>query len=100
MKSVKNKLHFTKCIIHVFFKMYTCDEHDDTHVFMTLDAYDIMILNVITFMQLNHSYKDNICCHNKFSSSISLVLQCILAMNLSTSFNMLEIRLIKFRVQV
>lgn len=60
MKSVKNKLHFTKCIIHVFFKMYTCDEHDDTHVFMTLDAYDIMILNVITFMQLNHSYKDNI----------------------------------------
>lgn len=43
-----------------FFKMYTSDEHDDTHVFMTLDAYDIMILNVITFMQLNHSYKDNI----------------------------------------
>lgn len=50
MKSVKNKLYFIKCIIYVFFKMYICDEYDDIYVFMILDVYDIMILNVIIFM--------------------------------------------------
>lgn len=40
--------------------LFKCPLVMNMMIFMTLDAYDIMILNVITFMQLNHSYKDNI----------------------------------------
>lgn len=54
----KKQITFHQMYYACFF--FKCTLVMNMMIFMTLDAYDIMILNVITFMQLNHSYKDNI----------------------------------------
>lgn len=52
------KNHISPNVLYMYFKKCTLMMY--MMIFMTLDAYNIMILNVITFMQLNHSYKDKI----------------------------------------